>query len=191
MNALLHSSAAGLDRLRARLLRLTLGSQLLRRVFLDRALRLLVFFVAFELVALALCTFIPVWQLLLGPLLYGYAHLISSVRYVHHGVSADPPQLAFSRRWLPLAGLIGIYAVYRLLRLDIGGGAASEWVGFWVVQAVFVALSAGALVWAARLDRNTVLSGAFIVVPLCVLLWTEPRLTIAALAFGHNFVAKV
>jgi len=188
MNALLHHSAARLDEVRARLLRLTLRSALLRRIFLDRALRLLILFGLFQVVAVGLCSIVPVWQLVLGPLLYGYAHLVSSVRYVHHGVSADPPSRALDRRWLPLAALVGVYGLYRVLRLDITGAPASEWAGIGIIEGLFVAMAAAAVAWAARLSRDRLPVAALIVVPLCLLLWTSPRVTIATLAFGHNFV---
>lgn len=188
MNALLHTSAAGLDHLRARMLRLTLRSPALRRVFLDRALRLLVLFALFQGVALVLCTLVPMWQLVLGPLIYGYAHLVSSVRYLHHGVSDNPPSARFSRRWIPLAALVTTYGLYRLLRLDLTGAPASEWADIGLIEGVFVALAAASVAWAARLGRRQLPATAAVVLPLCVLLWTEPRLTIATLAFGHNFV---
>ena len=188
MNALLHNSAARLDQARAHLLRVSLRSPLLRRIFIDRALRLFTLFALFQVAALLMCSIVPVWQLVLGPLLYGYAHLVSSVRYVHHGVSANPPSHAFDRRWLPLAALVGIYGLYRLLRLDITGAPASEWAGIGVIEGVFVAMAAAAVAWAARLSRHQLPSAALIVVPLCILLWTMPRITVATLAFGHNFV---
>ena len=52
MNALLHNSAARLDQARAHLLRVSLRSPLLRRIFIDRALRLLTLFALFQVVAL-------------------------------------------------------------------------------------------------------------------------------------------
>lgn len=188
MDALLSATAAGLDHLRSRLLRATLRLPLLRRVFLDRALRLAVLFVLFELVALVLCTVVPVWQLLLGPLLYGYAHLLSSVRYVHHGLSDRPPHVALHRRWLPLAGLTGLYVAVRVLRLDPDHRLASEWAEAWLLDGAFLVMATGAAAWAARLRRDQLLLGGLVVVPLGLLLWSAPRLTIAGLALGHNAV---
>lgn len=188
MNALLYNSAARLDQARASLLRFCLRSPLLRRIFINRALRLLALFGLFQLVAVLMCSIVPVWQLVLGPLLYGYAHLVSSVRYVHHGVSADPPSHALDRRWLPLAALVGIYGIYRMLRLDITGAPASEWTDIGVIEGLFVAMAAAAVAWAARMSRDRLPAALLIVVPLCILLWTAPRITVATLAFGHNFV---
>ena len=188
MNHLLHRSATRLDHLRARMLRVTLRHGPLRRVFLDRPLRLLVLFGLFQGVALVLCTVVPVWQLILGPLIYGCAHLVSSFRYVHHGVSDCPPSAPFTRRWLPLAALVVLYGVYRLLRLDLTGAPASEWADIGIVEGAFVALAAGMVAWAARLRPRELLPAVAVVLPLCGLLWSAPRLTIATLAFGHNFV---
>lgn len=188
MDVLLSTAATSLDHLRSRLLRASLRLPLLRRVFLDRALRLFVLFVLFELVALVLCTVVPVWQLLLGPLLYGYAHLLSSVRYVHHGLSARPPHAPLGRRWLPLVGLIGLYTALRLLRLDLAGRVASEWADAWLLDGLFLVLATGAAAWAARLRREVLLLGGLVVLPLGLLLWSAPRLTIAGLALGHNAV---
>ncbi len=188
MDALLHTTAASLDHLRSRLLRATLAVPVLRHVFVDRALRLLVLFAVFEAGALLLCSVVPVWQLLLGPLLYGYAHLVSSVRYVHHGVSDNPPHRGLGVRWLPLGMLVVTFVTYRLLRLDLTGGVASEWADTGVVEGLFLALTAGAIGWAARTSTNRSLETILIVAPLCGLLWTMPRLTIMALALGHNAV---
>ena len=188
MVATLHVAATQLDRLRAALLRVTLRVPLLRRVFLDRALRLLVLFVVFEGVALAFCTIIPVWQLLLGPLLYGYAHLVSSFRYVHHGLSTDPPHQGLDARWLPVGLIVGAYTVYRLAGVPGGGRVASEWANAWLVDGAFLVVACGATARAARHRLHTLAPAALIVVPLGVLLWAEPRWMIAGLALGHNFV---
>lgn len=188
---LLHTAAGLLDQVRARALRWTLRIPGLRRVFLDRAWRLLALFVGFEAIALVWCTVVPVWQLLLGPLLYGYAHLVSSARYLHHGLSADPPHRAIDRRFLPLAALVVLYTVYRVASVPVSGRVASEWANAWLVDSVFLVLATLMAARAVRHRARDVLSAALIVVPLALLLWSEPRRMIAALALGHNFVGFV
>ena len=78
--------AESLDWARSRVLRKTLAYPTLRKAFLTRSHRLFLFFILTTLFALLSSLFVPLWSLLLGPLLYGVPHLYSSLRYVHHAL---------------------------------------------------------------------------------------------------------
>ncbi len=81
------------------------------QLFLDRAGRLLVLVLVLEAQAIAFSTTVPVWQLLLGPLVLGYAHLVSSLRYIHHGVPGDDGPSA-RHVWPPLGGLVLAHSLW-------------------------------------------------------------------------------
>lgn len=195
MQAVLYDVAHTLDRVRARFLRVTLGPAWLRRLFLSRPARLLGLFLLFEVVALALCAVVPLWQLMLGPLLFGFAHLAASVRYFHAGVSGPQQRVdraLRSRAYRTLVVASGIYTLWRIGRSKAlspdTAALLSEWEGARVLDGVFlvVVLGAAALLYGKKGAR--VLLGAAVAAPLCWGLWQMPRLTVGVLALGHNFV---
>ncbi len=195
MDTLALGVASRLDHLRARLLRFFLQSRLLRDLFRSRPRRLFVLFVLFECVALALTAVIPLWQLLLGPLLFGFAHLVSSLRYFHVGLSA-PRQVADralqGRAFRTLAVASGLYTLWRIARSrTLSGDVAarlSEFEGAWLLDGAFVlfVLIAGARLYGKRPGRIGL--GLLVAAPLLWGFATAPRLTIGVLALAHNFV---
>ncbi len=74
--------ATGIDRLRGRILAVTLRVPLLDRIFRSRAKRLSVVFAASLLVALGLALTAPLWMLLIVPLILGVPHLVASLNFV-------------------------------------------------------------------------------------------------------------
>ncbi|HJN73107.1 MAG TPA: hypothetical protein QGF58_04140 [Myxococcota bacterium] len=198
MTAFVDWSAGELDHLRAWVLRVMMRAQLLRRIFLDRAWRLFVLYLGFIAVALAFCSLAPLWQLLLGPICYGFAHLAFSIRFFHYGL-ASPGQRddgALKRRtYAALVGAAGIYTLYRIARSSglVPGLASqlSEWQGaVWIdVGFVLVVFLGGA--WLYRKSPLRLVLGALILAPLSWLLWREPLVTAGVLALAHNLVAFV
>ncbi len=188
----LHATAKRLDSLRARLLQWTLRAPLLRRIFLDRPLRLFVMFLAFEAIALVVACTVPVWQLVLGPLIYGTIHLASSVRYIDYGLrqggQATHPR---ALRWF--VGVCAAYIGYRVLRfvaVNAGGAAsASEWQGTATVDALLLVAGLTIAAWAYRVPASSVARGVLMVLPVIWGLLESPRMTVGILAFAHNFVA--
>ncbi|MCP4805092.1 MAG: hypothetical protein GY913_22540 [Proteobacteria bacterium] len=198
MTALVERSATELDHLRAALLRTMMRVGVLRRVFLDRAWRLFALYLGFIAIALAMSSLLPLWQLLLGPLLYGFAHLAFSVRFFHYGV-AGPTQrddAALKRRAFGfLAGAAGLYTLYRLARSGglVPGLASrlSEWQGAVWIDVGFVAvIFLGATLLYRKSPRRLAL-GALVLAPLSWFLWHDPRATAGVLALAHNLVAFV
>lgn len=194
MPVLVRTFARSLDWLSARLLRGMMRAPVFRRLFLDRAGRLLVLFLVFEALAIAVSTTVPVWQLLLGPLVLGYAHLVSSLRYFHHGVRGDDGPSA-RHVWPALGGLVPAHSLWRVVRArGLGHGwsrVASEWQGAWLVDALFLVAVAGLGLVLVRRSSRTIVGAVLLVGPIAWGLTWTPRATTAVLAFGHNFVGVV
>ena len=74
--------AARVDRLRGRILAVTLRVRLFDRIFRNRTKRLAVIFTISVLVALTLSLNFPLWMLLIVPLVLGVPHLVSSTIFV-------------------------------------------------------------------------------------------------------------
>ncbi len=184
-------AARVLDTCRAAILRRTLRVPLLRRVYLDRPLRLLALFGLVEAAGLLACVAVPVWQLVLGPLVYGVAHLASSLRYVHHGLLPDLVRHQPDRRtvWVGVGGLVGAYTAWKLARLfRLPVLADSEWQGAGMAEALFLVSATVLVALLYRVPARTWLPAVLIVGPVTVGLWSAPWSTIGLLAVAHNFV---
>lgn len=72
---------AKLDLFRALLLKETLRFSFLNRLFHLRSLRVLLLFLSAAAFYFVASSFFPLWVLLLGPILWGIPHLVSSLRY--------------------------------------------------------------------------------------------------------------
>lgn len=72
---------AKIDLLRSKILKESLKFPFFRSLFLSRSERILVLFFAASLFYLLVCSFFPLWVLLIGPILWGVPHLVSSLRY--------------------------------------------------------------------------------------------------------------
>ncbi len=196
-NALVLSTVTGLDHARAAILRWTCQVELLRWVFVSRPHRLFVLYLAFIAIALGVALLVPLWQLLLGPIAYGLAHLFCSVRYFH--LAATRGDVAARRRgplvYSFLVGTSVLYVAYRAAR-SAGWVAGlsprlSEWQGGALVDGLFMlAIFLGAYLIYRKSPVRLAL-GLGIVVPLTYLLWIDPYTTAGALVLGHNVVAFV
>lgn len=170
----------------------------LRQIFLDRGLRLFLLFLGFIAVALLVSSTVPLWQLALGPLCYGVAHLPFSVRFLHYGVASpaqrDDPQLK-RRAGAWLVGAAGIYTLYRVARSSgLAPGLASrlsEWEGAVWMDLGFAVTVFLIAAWLYRKSPGRLVLGAVVLAPLGWLLWREPLLAVGVLALGHNLVAFI
>ena len=81
MEQLAISLAGELDSLRVRVLKIAMRSSFIRSLFCSRAKRLLTLFLFALVLQLILAVYFPVPILVIGPLLFGAPHLISSLRY--------------------------------------------------------------------------------------------------------------
>ena len=193
-----HRSAHQLDRLRAAILRWMLQPDWLRRAFIAREQRLFLLYGITVVVALLFAAMVPLWVLLIGPIIYGYAHLFSSTRYFHHAL-ARPEQRADAslkrRVYGALLGLVAAYALYRVaLTRELLPGFVprlSEWQGFVLASIAFMAAALAVGWWLYRKEPRALAAGAAVVLPLSLALWTWPVITAGALVLVHNFVGFV
>src|SRR5580692_5440818 len=101
-----------MDQVRITVLRWTMPSKLLRSVFMNRALRLQVLFLAAAVIYLFASLFFPLWVLVIGPILWGIPHIFASIRYLPKSISMEKikaPALTHI--------LFGLWAVVTCLRV--------------------------------------------------------------------------
>lgn len=197
MSALILETVAGLDSVRAKVLRWTCRYDLLRGLFLNRAHRLFAFYLGFVAIALVVALLVPLWQLLLGPIAYGFAHLMCSVRYFHLAATrGDEP----ARRKGPLVYgfLVGTSVLYAAFRFARSAGLVpgissqlSEWQGSVLLDGLFMVTIFGGAFLLYRKSLPRLALGLAIVAPLTYSLWTWPYITAGALVLAHNVVAFV
>ncbi len=192
---MLTPAMVGLDTVRAKLLRIACSFDILRAVFVNRAQRLFVLYVAFIAIALLVATTIPLWQLLLGPICYGFAHLFCSVRYFHYAAASDEQ---FANRQLRIASyrfLVSVSIVYGLYRFARSQGLVpgissrfSEWQGAALLDAVFMCVVFGGAAYMYRKSLPRVLLGVAVLLPIGLCLRTWPLETAGFLVLVHNLV---
>lgn len=144
----------------------------------DRGLRLAVLAVSHMAVAFALTLCLPLWLLLLGPIVLGAPHIASDIRYL---LLKPPVPLGRLGLWLILAPLLAM-TVFRVVA-TLGGP-------FWAELEVLLGATAmlggvmvarGALGW-----RLVALVG---VVGLTAIAMTNPYMSLVVIAHLHNVVA--
>lgn len=189
----LEAGAHHLDRVRARILSPILARAPLRRIYLDRVGRLALLHGLFALAALAFALSFPLWQLLLGPALFGYAHLLSSVRHVPAAVEGN----SLGRgSWGLATGLLltvcFLHVVYRFAGASgwLGGvgPGQSEWQGFGWVDGLFLAVLCLGLAGLRRRGARAAGWTLLALSPILVALAFAPIETAGALILLHNLV---
>jgi hypothetical protein len=175
--------ATGTDRLRGRILTVTLRVPLLDRIFRSRTKRLSVIFAASLLVALGLALTAPLWMLLIVPLILGVPHLVASLNFVlrltagrmeERGgalpakVGACFVAVAAVRLWAPSQGILE----------NVPNGVE-----------IVAALAGGVwLAWASRAAAVRAVASAAILVALAAGSLAAPAETLGVLVLAHNFV---
>jgi hypothetical protein len=165
-----------LDILRSKVLRSALSVRGLREIFVNRASRLLIFFLLSAALNFTLSLAAPIWMLAIGPLVLGIPHLFSGLRYLPKTLSINK-----SERISKFIALI-LFAV-ALLRLFSGHSSLQlswEW----------IALGTIAIAFAFCLELTLRLSARFLILaPLAAGSWYFPFETAGGLLLGHNFIA--
>ena len=174
-----------LDHCRACFLRITLAFEPVRKIFVNRALRLF-FFICFSLTLnFFLSLAVPIWMLGLGPLILGTTHLFAVFRFVPKAITENTAkQISIARVSAAVVLLTG------LARILQGNGWAIpdlpglfnawEWLA---LLATFVCLGFF-LGW----ERKTLFVTLFSLLTLANCSWNYPLATAAVLMIGHNFV---
>ena len=193
---ILQTGVRTLDRVRSETLRRLLVVPAVRRAYTDRAWRLAILHVLFACGALLFALSFPFWQLLLGPALFGYAHLISTVRNVPAAVQHLPRANGLGRKVMGLTLAAGATHVLYRFALDAGWIAnsalqQSEWQGVGVIDGLFVA--AVCLGFSMLLGLSVMASAwrFLLLTPLVLALGLAPMHTAGALILLHNLVGYV
>ena len=189
--------AANLDHLRAFILKITMQFGLLRAIFCDRPLRLLVLFLISSAFSLSLALAFPLWLLAIGPLVYGIPHLFSSVRYFHYTVSSKS-KVKTQRPdsgWLIFAAVFSIMtvlAVYRIILtfglVQIDPSHLSEWKGASGGELIALVLTVIVTTLGYRQSILKGIMGTLLLMPLFAALVVSPYVTVGVLILVHNFV---
>lgn len=173
-----------LDELRVRFLRATLAAPALRSVFTSRPKRLLVSFISSGILYLIAALYVPLWVLLLGPLVLGIPHLLASIRFTHKSLGgASEKKLAPHVMGLLLVAVAG----YRLaenhgLVQPILWERLPNWAELAAMTALMVLIP---LLYRKRPGLPALIAFA----PLVALSYAFPFETLGALVLLHNLVA--
>jgi hypothetical protein len=186
------------DLIRARLLRITLTYKPLRPFFYVRSRRLYFLFMIAYVMALIFSMWIPLWILLVGPLVYGVPHIVSSVRYFDHTVRLFSNFSNYSRKpnySILLLSILTLVFGYRILvtanilQLDVAH--ISEWSGSTYVEltALFATFFWGCIYYSKK--TVPILRGILLLIPLFFSFYYFMAWTVAVLVLVHNFVAFI
>ncbi len=148
LDALADRVARPLDRVRAWVLRRS--GAIGRRFIRDRALRVEALALTGLATALALTLTLPVWLLVIGPLVLGIPHLLADVRYL-----VVRPGLHRDRGWW--AWCVGPLALYAITQIPWIGAAAVLGAAWHLRVPVLLLVGAGALTAAAYLAPSPTL----------------------------------
>ena len=198
---MIETTAEILDFFRSRTLRFTLQIETFRPYFYNRSRRLLLLFLIATLFTLTLSVALPLWVLLIGPLLWGVPHIFSSVRYFHYALSngQTPGAVEISRRRFFTFGaifliLLAVFAYRLLITADYFGTSTpqlSEWKGSDFVElfATGITFFIGALIY--RKSPSKIFGGLALLIPFAAIFLRYPIATIGAMVLIHNFVAFI
>jgi hypothetical protein len=178
-----------LDIQRSRVLKFFLQSSLLRRLFCSRAHRLQAMFLLAVLIYLPLALFVPLWVLVIGPILYGIPHILASMRFLHYGISTQR-QLKDKKTQFKSFHFLGfIWLLVTGTRLLLDHGLVK--MPFNLPEMAALAVTFLGLTLIYRKNLMALLKSALILVPLIFFSWNFPLQTAGTLILAHNFVAFI
>lgn len=178
-----------LDQVRISALRWTLPSNLLRSIFLNRALRLQVLFLVAAVIYLLASIFFPLWVLVIGPILWGIPHIFSSIRYLPKSISLKSlkaPKLAHV-----LFGMWAFVTCLRVLTDQLHVQLSPSFIPEnWpeLIAAVATLLLIG---FASRSNWRRWILGMMVLGPLVLASWFQPFATAGVLILLHNWIAFI
>lgn len=173
-------------------LRLILGTDVMRRAFRNRALRLSLLFALSVLIYLPLSLFFPLWVLAIGPLVWGIPHIFASLRYQNEiAVRAIGPRQDFRRALLFSCAVWAGITLFRLYTDAFQNLTVWDRTHPGIVEASVAILLLAGLSHIFRRSLTQLLISAVILVPLTLALWHMPLAVSGILILAHNFVACV
>lgn len=169
------------DTFRSFLLKKTLKVSLFRQIYTTRSYRLMFFFILSLVFNFTLAMNFPLWVLLIGPIVLGIPHLVSSIRYI--------PKLTLMNRFsIPVVG--SVFVLIALARLWLGtyGNALLE--GGPNTLEIIAGLSLLGLVgFFYKQSKIRIAASLFLLGSLLVASLSYPLETLGFLVLAHNFVA--
>jgi hypothetical protein len=185
---IIRSTAVWADRVRARILGVTLRVFIFNLLFRDRPLRLVFFFVTSFLINFTMALLIPLWMLAIGALIQGIPHLIASMtfttRLAFNGVQPMRPRIAVVLGGVLVAVAIGRYwATAR--GVSFVDGLPND------IELAASLLAGGWLAWASGANLLRCAVGAAILGALGVASYAAPYETLGGLIIAHHFVGFI
>lgn len=175
-----------LDTVRYRLLKTTLNVSAVRLVYLTRAYRLFAFFVASVVFNFFIATAYPLWALLLGPLILGVPHLLSSIRYLPKLTHLEQ-HVSYTTLYRIIGGVYILIAVLRLFVFSETSLFNSYLPNF--LELAFCTLFLIMIGYFSKVPNIRLLSSFIVLGCLCVMSFQHPLETLGFLVIAHNFVA--
>ena len=180
--------ASSTDRLRARFLALTLRIGLFDRIFRSRTKRLAAFFSLSFVIALTLALTVPLWVLLVGPLVLGVPHLVASLSFVPRltGAGKEAAGIGMAVRF----GALFIAVAAMRLWSTAPGPAIFDRLPNGVEMAAML-IAGGCLASASGAGFIRSACSAAILSALMAASLTAPASTLGALVLAHNFAGFI
>lgn len=165
---------SSVDTFRSFLLKKTLKVYLFRQIYTTRAYRLMFFFMISLIFNFAVALSIPLWVLLVGPVILGIPHLISSTRYIPQLTNLNLLSIPLIGSFFVLIGMIRLwFGAPDFNSLELGTGLfLIGLVGFYYKESK------------VRIISSLLLLGGLLVASL-----KYPLETLGFLVLAHNFVA--
>ncbi len=179
-----------MDQIRTRVLRWSLPVPWLRSLFMNRAMRLQVLFLAAASIYLFLSLFFPLWVLVIGPMIWGVPHIFASIRYIPHALSKNTAR--FPSVTKALFALWGLVTILRVLsdQFQITLGWSASLPSNWPEMGAAV-LTIFALFYLARQKFSRSVLGVVLLAPVIFFSWTSPWVTAGVLIILHNWIAFI
>ncbi len=171
----------GADTFRSFLLKKTLKVSLFRQIYTTRSYRLMFFFMLSLVFNFTLAIHFPLWVLLIGPIILGIPHLISSIRYIPHLTEMN-------RFSIPVVG--GFFVLVAVARLWMGtyGNTLLEG-GPNTLELIAGLCLLGLVGFFYKQSKVRVVGSLFLLASLLVASLNYPLQTLGFLVLAHNFVA--
>lgn len=179
-----------IDQLRAKCLKRVLKIAFVKRLYQAKHLRILVGYLIITSLALSIAVFRSDILLILGPLLYGYLHLVTSYKY--SSVLISPTMSLSQKQKNILYGLLGITFIEIMLqvyrKLFNGFLVPNGFVGL-VLSLIFLSF----LYLKHGIANNFLKKIIFISLGIAIICfsWEEPLIFVSMTLFAHNWIAFV
>lgn len=157
-----------LDTIRVQILRFTLKFQVLRKLYGQSHHRLALGMLVTTVFYLPLAFLKPEWILAAGPLIFGYPHLVASLRFS-----------TFQKKYVVFALATAVMAAIHLSGIGLGSFGQLPF-GVWQILVALIVFMA-----AENISKLLALLLAFILIKLA---WAEPVLYVGGILIAHNWV---